>query len=216
VWSRLGAWRWLAMVLAGLVLLGGSAAVVAVDLRSHPPPSSPRLHQGAAPVPSIQPAPNQYNPAALKPQAPAPQRLSIPAIGVDAVVEPVDVTSDFQMGVPREPADVGWYQLGSSPGQAGDAVIDGHLDTATGAPAVFAQLGVLKAGDQIRVTLAGSPMVDFRVERTSHIPYRSSPPGLFSTDGPARLTLITCTGAWDANQHTYTERLVIEAVPANN
>jgi LPXTG-site transpeptidase (sortase) family protein len=167
-------------------------------------------------VPSIQPAPNQYNPTPSKPPAPAPQRLSIPTIGVDAAVESVDVTSDLQMGVPREPADVGWYRLGSSPGQAGDAVIDGHLDTATGAPAVFAKLGTLKAGDQIRVTLTGSSTVDFRVEQTSHLPYRSSPPGLFSTDGPARLTLITCTGAWDANQHTYTERLVIEAVPANN
>ena len=215
MWSRFRGWPRPAMVLAGLVLLGGSAALVAADLRPHPVAGTPRLHQRPAPVRSIEPAPDHYNPAPPKPQVSTPQRLSIPAIGVDAAVEPVAVTSDLQMGVPHDAADVGWFELGSTPGQAGDAVIDGHLDTASGAPAVFTRLGGLKPGDQIHVILGGSQVSDFRVDRTSHLPYRSSPPGLFATDGPPRLTLITCTGAWDANQHTYTERLVIEAVPAN-
>ena len=210
-------WRptvWLAFVLVGMVLLGGSVAVLAADLRPHSQQVIHRSH--SASDPSVQPAPDQYSPAPPRAQAPAPRRLIIPTIGVDAAVEKVEVDANPQMGVPQDPADVGWYSLGSSPGQPGDAVIDGHLDTATGAPAVFARLSSLKPGDSVRVRWPDERELEFRVEQVSRVPYRAMPPGLYSTEGPSKLTLITCTGAWDTNQHVYTERLVVQALPVNS
>ena len=199
----------LALVLAGVALLGGSAAVAAADLRPH---SSTSAHSDSSRVPTVMPAPDQYNPPAPKPDQPLPQRISIPAIGVDAAVEPVSVNDKFEMATPTRPADVGWYSIGSSPGKPGDAVFDGHLDTQTGAPAVFARLSQLKPGDSISVTLPAG-VSTFIVAKVASVPYHAVPTGLFGTDGPARLTLITCSGAWDPNQGVYLQRLVVEAVP---
>ena len=46
------------------------------------------------------------------------------------------------MGTPSQASRVAWYQLGSSPGDVGDAVLAGHLDWTNG-PAVFWYLGKL-------------------------------------------------------------------------
>ena len=80
----------------------------------------------------------------------APQRLKIPAIGVDAIIEPVGKTPDGNMDVPRDAKNVAWYNLGPTPGALGYSVISGHLDDAKG-PTVFYKLGKLKAGDQVIV-----------------------------------------------------------------
>ncbi|MBJ7598684.1 class F sortase [Candidatus Nephthysia bennettiae] len=205
---------WLAVVLAGLALFGGSAAIVVAELRPQHQQTSHRSRP--APVPSVRAAPDQYNPAPPRAEAPAPQRIVIPSIGVDAAVEKVGVDNTLQMGAPENPDEVGWYSLGSSPGQPGDAVIDGHLDTRTGAPAVFAQLSSLKAGDSVKVRLPEGRELVFRVAQVASIPYQATPSGLYSIDGSPRLTLITCTGSWDSNRHTYSERLVVQAVPVSS
>ncbi|WP_338200275.1 class F sortase [Candidatus Nephthysia bennettiae] len=211
---RSRATAWLAVVLAGLALLGGSAAIVVAELRPQHQQASHRSQP--APVPSVRPAPDQYSPAPPRAEAPAPQRIVIPSIGVDAVVEKVGVDNNLQMGTPGNPDEVGWYSLGSSPGEPGDAVIDGHLDTQTGAPAVFAQLSSLKAGDAVRVSLPEGRELAFRVDQVSRVPSQATPSGLYSTGGSPRLTLITCTGSWDSNRHTYSERLVVQAVPVSS
>lgn len=200
--------RQLALVLAGVALLGGSAAVFAADLRPHPAGQLPATAGHA--VPSVEPAPAQYNPTTPRPAAPTPQRIAIPAIGVDATVEAVTVNDRLEMATPARPVDTGWYSLGSSPGEDGDAVIDGHVDSPDGAPAVFARLAQLKPGDQLIVTLAEGRRT-FAVTRIASVPYHSVPAGLFATQGPPLLTLITCTGAWDPAQGVYSQRLVVEA-----
>lgn len=114
------------------------------------------------------------------------------------------------MAVPARAEDVGWYQLGPSPGEAGNAVIDGHLDWWTG-PAVFWNLGRLKIGDEVYVARADGLRVMFVVDGVSTVPYDSRPPGLFATSGPPSLSLITCSGSWDRQKATYTTRLVVHA-----
>src|SRR5437879_6754319 len=66
--------------------------------------------------------------AASTPQRHVPVKLVIPKIGLDAAVEQVGVDKNHNMDVPKLPQDTGWYEPGPAPGQAGDAVIDGHLD----------------------------------------------------------------------------------------
>ena len=139
-----------------------------------------------------------------------PTRLAIPLLGVDAVVESVGVDPQGRMAVPSRAENVGWYHLGPSPGEAGDAVIDGHLDWSTG-PAVFWYLGRLKIGDEISVTKADGHRAQFVVNGVSTVPYDSRPPGLFATSGPPSLSLITCSGPWDRQKQTYLTRLVVHA-----
>src|SRR5438309_658887 len=93
---------------------------------------SPAASAAIAPRPTGEP---HQTTAGVPPEAaarpPLPVRLVIPAIQVDASVEQVGRTPDGAMDVPKESNDVGWYKLGFRPGEQGNAVMAGHLDTAT-------------------------------------------------------------------------------------
>jgi sortase (surface protein transpeptidase) len=134
----------------------------------------------------------------------------IPKISVVAAVEKVGVDRNNNMAVPSKPTDVAWYSLGPAPGDPGDAVIDGHLDWTTG-KAVFWDLHLLHAGDEIDVVAQDRTTRRFQVSDLHTYAYTSHPAGLFATSGQARLSLITCSGAWDRGRSTYLQRLVVTA-----
>jgi sortase A len=159
--------------------------------------------RGLAASPAAQPAPSDS-------QSSSPAQLVIPSIGLNAEVEWVEVDQQGNLGVPSDPARTAWYQAGPAPGEQGDAVIDGHLDWTTG-PAVFWRLDQLQAGDEIDVFSENGDQLRFTVTEKGHYPYDSHPSGLFSTQGPRRLSLITCAGSWDRSQRTYLERLIVDA-----
>jgi sortase (surface protein transpeptidase) len=175
--------------------------------------SAPRAGGGAHALrPSPSPTPDRLLAQARAIAGPAapPSRLVIPAIGVDAAVEPVGLDAQGRMAAPARTTDVGWYRLGAAPGDAGDAVIDGHLDWWNG-PAVFWRLGRLRAGDRVTVVRADGSQVDFVVDSSRTVAYDASLQDLFTEVGPPTLTLITCAGAWDAGRATYLQRLVVHA-----
>ncbi len=152
-------------------------------------------------------------PSASVPRPPAsagdPRRLLIPRINLDAAVESVGVDGAGRMGTPASIQNVGWYRYGARPGDAGDAVLDGHLDWYSG-PAVFGDLHAVAVGDEVTV-VSEAGRATFRVDGVSVHRYTETVPGLFTTEGPATLSLITCTGGWDARLQTYLERLVVHA-----
>jgi hypothetical protein len=65
----------------------------------------------------------------------------------------------------------------------------------------------------VDVQLADGSLVRFAVTRVFTTPSRNIPAGFFATDGPPRLTLITCTGDFITKDLTYSDRLVVEAQP---
>src|SRR6266702_3136644 len=69
-------------------------------------------------------------PPTASPVPPPFVRLLIPAIGVNAPIESVEVRPDGTMEKPAQRPwnDVGWYNSGPRPGERGSAVIAGHLD----------------------------------------------------------------------------------------
>ena len=77
-----------------------------------------------------------------------PAHLIIPSIGVDAPIENVNIQSNGDLGTPMQNQweGVGWYSNGPRPGEAGSAVIDGHLDRPGGYPAVFWYLRYVQVG----------------------------------------------------------------------
>jgi sortase (surface protein transpeptidase) len=147
--------------------------------------------------------------AIVAPAAP-PTRLLIPSIGVNTKVESVGLDAQGRMGTPSVPANVAWYSSSVAPGDAGDALIDGHLNWTSG-PAVFWRLGQLRIGDTLTVVRADGTRVRFVVDSTSVVPYTASEDALFTATGPPSISLITCAGTWDQQHSTYAQRLLVHA-----
>jgi sortase (surface protein transpeptidase) len=139
-------------------------------------------------------------------------RIVIPRIGVDALIQSVGRDRKGAMASPSSLETVGWFNRGPSPGQPGDAVIDGHYGDATQA-GVFRKLRWLRPGDAIQVVWPDGRTAEFEVASSEVVPANAHPPGVFARTGPARLSLITCEGAWDASRATYSDRLIVTAVP---
>lgn len=147
-----------------------------------------------------------------------PAHLSIPAIHIDAQVMNVGKTAQGLMDAPVSAAinspywtHVFWYAPGSAPGQAGNAVIAGHVDRVGGDPAVFWYLKDLAPGNDVYVTTVQGQHIHFTVDRI--VAYPASAPGarvinaVFGPVGGHHLNLITCSGVWTG--HGYDQRLVV-------
>ena len=146
------------------------------------------------------------------PTAP-PATILIPSLDVHRPVEQVGVDRSGTMYTPQNLWNAGWYQGGPVPGAPGDAVIEGHAGYPK-APLLFAGLRQLHPGDRIIVVLADGSRRLFLVDSLTIWPARTGPPGMGEPYGPARLTLITCTGPFDDHYKTYADRLAVEATYA--
>ncbi len=140
-----------------------------------------------------------------------PVRVLIPAIRVDAPVQPVGIAPDGTMGVTHDQWSVAWYKYGAVPGAPGSAVLAGHLDTKLTPTAVFYDLDKLKPGDEVRVQEKNGTEVRFKVRELKTYSYDSQPEEVFAAGGSSRLSLITCAGVWLKEKHSYSERLVVFA-----
>ena len=145
-----------------------------------------------------------------------PVRVQIPRIGMNAAVEQVGLEADGTMSVPKSWWTVGWYKLGYKIGEAGSAVLSGHYDTNTGAPAVFFRVGSLSPGDTITVTTSNGSVFKYRVIRKESYPWNQMPlQTIFNSSGKAWLNLITCSGTWDRATQNYSHRTVVYAEITN-
>ncbi len=178
------------------------------------PPAAPSPTT-AAPAPVAAPtAPPTATPA---PRAGLPVRLKIPTLRVDAAVEYVGLTPEGAMDVPKDYDNTAWYEPGTRPGEPGNAVIAGHVDSQTG-KAVFWDLGTLKPGDEVIV--AGADGVERRFAVRAIEAYRRADAPLGRIFGPtssARLNLITCDpeSGFDRARREYGGNIVVytEAIP---
>jgi LPXTG-site transpeptidase (sortase) family protein len=139
-------------------------------------------------------------------------RLVIPRLGVDAQIQGVGKDRRGAMASPDSLETVGWFNRGPQPGQAGDAVIAGHLGLPS-QPAVFSNLWMVRPGDAVSVVWPDGTTIAFRVTTLEVVPATAHPPGVFARSGASRLTLITCDGKWDQASRSYTDRLIVTAVP---
>lgn len=156
-------------------------------------------------LPQVSPSPTPSPTPGLMPAT-----LIIPKLKIQAAVEPVGVTETGNMDVPKNAADVAWYSYGVWPSQEGNAVIAGHYDTPTGAPAIFYRLRTLKVGDEVEVISENAIHSVFEVSEVSTIPYDKMPnEEIFKSKPGKNLNLITCGGIWDMTKKTYTDRIVV-------
>lgn len=146
-----------------------------------------------------------------------PKRLIIPSISVNAEIESVGMDSKGNMDVPVHSDNAAWYNLGFKPGENGSAVIDGHFDKVTGAPAVFYNLASLKPNDTIQIEEDDGKTLTFTVLSSQVYPFDSLPlQKIFNSPGKPTLNLITCDGVFNKSQKNYSQRLVVYAELASN
>lgn len=139
-------------------------------------------------------------------------KMSIPAINVETDVREVGLTAKGNMAAPRGAGNAGLYKFGYKPGEKGNAVIAGHLDTYKNTDGVFRNLNRLRAGDDIYITGDSGAQSHFIVRATATYDGESAPLAeIFGASDKPRLNLITCAGVWDSKKHMYTHRLVVFA-----
>jgi LPXTG-site transpeptidase (sortase) family protein len=138
----------------------------------------------------------------------APTRIMIPAIGVDATVEEVDIVGGV-MGVPEDAWNVGWYHQLSEPGERTNVVMAGHRDWWGIGPVVFYDLGAVGPGDKIYLVNSDGEGFTYVVSESYSVPGNANPGDIVSDTGAESLTLITCGGAFNGSE--YLERQILHA-----
>ncbi|HEY5833844.1 class F sortase [Streptomyces sp.] len=125
-----------------------------------------------------------------------PVRIRIPSIGVDAPVVALGADTAGHLRVPPEDDRnlAGWYRDGASPGAAGNAVMDGHVDTPRGR-AVFYGLGALHKGATVSVTRADRSTAEFSVYGIEVYAKDAFPDErVYGPTSKPELRLLTCGG----------------------
>jgi LPXTG-site transpeptidase (sortase) family protein len=139
-----------------------------------------------------------------------PLRLYIPRINIDASIEQVGLTHDNKMDIPKGPDVVGWFNLGTIPGDIGSSVMAGHFGWKDNIPAIFDNLHRLKIGDKIYVENEKKEITVFVVRDIRKYNKNENTDEIFySNDSIAHLNLITCIGSWNTIEQSHNERLVI-------
>ena len=135
--------------------------------------------------------------------------------GLAVPVDRVGLDGRRQVVVPEDVRRAGWYEPGVAPGAAaGSAVLVGHVDDREQGLGAFAEVRRLAAGDQIEVRTASGRSLSYDVVSLEQFPKSEAPmTRLFDQDGPHRLVLISCAGAFDPATRSYAENVAVTAVP---
>ncbi|MCG5437019.1 class F sortase [Micromonospora foliorum] len=208
-------------VVVTMAMIG--AGMIGASLKTTPSPRPPQPLAQAGPeatgpastADDGQPAGQGDAPAGLARSAPT--SIEIPRIGVDATIMSLGTNPDGTVQVPPlDKADqAGWYEPGASPGETGNAVIVGHVDSAVLGPAVFFDLGALTPGDTVTVRRADGVPATFTVDSVKSYPKTAFPTELVygPSDRPS-LRVVTCGGQFDAAAKSYPDNIVVFATLA--
>jgi sortase (surface protein transpeptidase) len=188
-----------------------SAVAAPADVRAFPPSGTHSRSDPTSP-----PARAEVPPPPVEPEheGEVPLRLVIPAIGVDHPVVEVGRHPDGTMEIPHDVHEIGWYgPLGIRPGDAGAAVLAGHVDSRAQGPGAFFGLRDLDVGDAIVVGTEDGEQ-RWVVSGRNRYPKAELPiETVFAVEGAPRLVLITCGGRFDAGRRSYADNVVVHAEP---
>jgi len=117
-------------------------------------------------------------------------------------------------GVLRVPAVgvAGWYRGGPRPGEAGRAVVIGHLDTKTG-PGLFARVARLAPGATVSITDARGDVWSYDVVGAAQVRKDDFPAEqVYGGSANPVLVLITCGGPF-SKEEGYRDNVLVYARP---
>ncbi len=141
----------------------------------------------------------------------APERLVIPAIGVDSGFMPLGLNPDGTMQVPSDFGEAGWFTGAPQPGDPGPAVVVGHVSSRSGA-AVFYRLAALTRGDVVEVLRHKGTVAKFAVDSVLEYPKDAFPTDrVYGNVSGSALRLITCGGTFNSSTGHYDDNIVVFA-----
>jgi LPXTG-site transpeptidase (sortase) family protein len=183
-------WGVIALVLlTGLALIRNGSGEFDVGPPQPASAAAADSRQSGAPAVVDAPQPLPYS---------MPDRVSIPAIQVDAPLIPVGLDVDGWVGAPppEDPNLAGWFTGAVTPGEKGTAVIDGHVDNQQG-PAVFYALGALKKGNSVEIVRQDGKTAVFEIYGIE-VFQKNDFPGdrVYGSKGAPELRVITCGGGF--------------------
>jgi hypothetical protein len=142
---------------------------------------------------------------------PAPVKISIPAIGVSAPIIPLDVNADHTLKVPTGFSVTGWFKGAAEPGEAGPAVVVGHVDS-VGGPGVFYHLRALRKNDVIKIAAKDGSIIHYTVSSTMAAPKNKFPTKtVYGRTPKPTIRLITCDGAFNSSTGHYVDNFIVFA-----
>lgn len=209
----------LTTLLGSLLVAGGAWMAVGADTVGDVPDAVTPVV--AAPAPEPAPTGERLSsiPTVTYPDEPAvevaaPVSLEIPSIGVKTPSVRVGLEDDGSMEIPEDVSTVGWYELGVAPGEAGSAVLAGHVDSRSQGRGAFFDLRELQVGDTATVRHEDGSASEWEVTgRTTYPKFEAPLPELFRRGGEPQLALITCGGEFDAGARSYAENVVVLLAP---
>lgn len=122
-----------------------------------------------------------------------PVRLDIPAVGIDAPIEPIGLNQDRALGWAASDMAVGWYSQGFRPGESGNAVLVGHLRThEADRPGGLWRLDEVKPGNDVVVTMSDGDQLRYLVTAADEFDAHDRPLArLFGKVATENLNIIT-------------------------
>jgi len=144
--------------------------------------------------------------------ATAPTWISVPDLAIDAAVIPMHMGADNLLPVPDNGSVVAWYSYGARLGDGGNAVLAGHVDW-DARPGAFWRLRNARPGQVITLYGKAGRAYDYRVEWAKSFAEDAADglAALSPSSVGTTLTLITCTGRFDARTRAYEDRHVVRA-----
>lgn len=195
------------MLVVGIVL-----AVFGYQQRRPPTAATaaPKVVSTTTPSPAPPAAPAVEGPLLSRSE---PATVDIAEIGLHAPVTAVglDTEGSVQVPPPDQSRRAGWYDQGPTPGELGPAVLVGHLDSTSG-PAVFYDVGTVRAGSTVEIRRADRSTAVFTVDTVERFSKADFPTQRVYGDlNRAELRLITCGGDYDPEQGGYQDNTVLFA-----
>ncbi|MGO4807825.1 class F sortase [Arthrobacter sp. 2MCAF15] len=216
---------------AAALLLAGGITTIGLGLHAQPPaPDGNDPASAAAPVPpaataTAAPAPSPSTAASAPPTAvrsPAPDAalpastpvsVEVPSIGVNSTLLQLGKQANGEVATPPgEPGSpAGWYTNSAAPGQAGSAVILGHVNSTKSPIGVFYRLHELAPGQAITVTRSDHTAAVFTVDKVDVYRKANFPTvEVYKNADRPELRLITC-GGYDPATGQYLDNTVVYA-----
>jgi hypothetical protein len=191
------------IVMLALVLAGGRPETT----------SAPVTAGGSHPATASAPA-DAFVSSRTYPTVALPVRLRIPALHVNSRLTDLGLQRDGAIQVPATTSVAGWYDRGPRPGQAGPAVILGHVDSTRG-PGIFFDLYRVRAGSLIEVDRADGSTATFRITKVSKVAKTRFPTDLvYAPTLDPTLRLVTCGGSFDTARGSYRDNIIAFAEAA--
>ncbi|MDR1619723.1 MAG: class F sortase, partial [Clostridiales bacterium] len=141
---------------------------------------------------------------------PVPVMIYFDAHKQKAVIEVVGIGEGNVMGSIDDPYKAGWFYYGASPGEAGNAIINGH-QRFNKKKGIFSVLKNSKPGESVRIDFNEGFTRYFEIESIESYLAQDIPEEIIKVgkDTPTRLILITCLGDYDFTGQSMSRVVVI-------